>query len=158
MNTGIYVFPIIGGYIVVKNSIPVIVWLFVTFYAVMNTGINLVNSAEDYDEDRKMGIRTAAHALGPKRSMYLAAVLMLAGYFSLIMLVGTFYHKGSWLALTGLMLLAWSGGWFGVDVIKGIFLGKGDFEDRARGCGAMVPKWFVITRYPIWLFLLLCLI
>ena len=158
VNTGIYVFPILGGYLVVKNWIPLNIWLFVIFYAVMNTGINLVNSAEDYDEDRRMGIRTAAHALGLKRTLYLAALLMLAGYFSLIALVGTFYHTGSWLALAGLTVLAWSAGRFAVDVIRGIFLGKKEMQQRAKDCGAKVPKWFVITRYPIWLFLLLCLI
>ncbi len=158
VNTGIYVFPILGGYLVVRNSIPLNVWLFVLFYALMNTGINLVNSAEDYEEDRKAGIKTAAHSLGLKRTMYLAAALMLGGYLPLLALLGDFYHRGSWSAFIGLFLLIGFEALFISDVIRSIFLGKSGMEQRAKDCGAKVPKWFVITRYPIWLFLLLCLI
>jgi len=157
VNTGIYVLPLVGGYLILSGEIGAVVWAFIFFYAIMNTGINLVNSAEDYHEDKNMGIRTAAHALGIKRTMRLAVFLMLTGYLSLLLILLDFYWKGGWPEIAGISILAISALFFVPDAIK-CGLPDRNIESQAKRCGKKVPFWFVITRYPIWLFLLLYLI
>jgi 1,4-dihydroxy-2-naphthoate octaprenyltransferase len=48
-------------------------------YGTLQTGVILVNTAEDYPEDRQMEVKTAIVALGLRRGITTAAVLALAG-------------------------------------------------------------------------------
>jgi 4-hydroxybenzoate polyprenyltransferase len=48
-------------------------------YGVLQTGVILVNTAEDYPEDRQMGVQTAIVRLGLPRGIATAVVLTLAG-------------------------------------------------------------------------------
>lgn len=157
VNTGIYVLPLLGGYLILSGEIAVAVWAFILLYAIMNTGINLVNSAEDYQEDKEIGIRTAAHALGIKRTMRLAVFLMLTGYLSLLFILLAFYRKGGWSGIAGVSILSVAALFFIFDTVK-CTLPEADMAGQAKRCGKRVPLWFVITRYPIWLFLLLYII
>jgi UbiA prenyltransferase family len=53
-------------------------------YGLMQTGVILVNTAEDYPEDRQMGVKTAILALGLWRGITAALVLAVAGAAGLI--------------------------------------------------------------------------
>jgi alpha-ketoglutarate-dependent taurine dioxygenase/4-hydroxybenzoate polyprenyltransferase len=48
-------------------------------FGIMQSGILLVNNAEDLDEDEREGIRTASIVLGPRRAMAVAAGMVVAG-------------------------------------------------------------------------------
>ena len=60
------------------------VLLVAAFYGLMQTGVILVNTAEDFPEDRKLGVRTAIVALGLKGGIGFAGVLHLLGGAGLI--------------------------------------------------------------------------
>ncbi|HEY8506273.1 MAG TPA: UbiA family prenyltransferase [Gemmataceae bacterium] len=54
-------------------------------YGLLQTGVLLVNTAEDYPEDRQMGVRTAIVALGLRRGIGVAAVLAVVGSAGLLL-------------------------------------------------------------------------
>lgn len=54
-------------------------------YGMLQTGVILVNTAEDFPEDRQMGVRTAIVALGLPRGIATAAALTLAGSLPLLL-------------------------------------------------------------------------
>jgi 4-hydroxybenzoate polyprenyltransferase len=60
------------------------VLLVAVFYGLMQTGVILVNTAEDYPEDRQLGVRTVIVALGLTRGMRLAVVLVVLGGLGLV--------------------------------------------------------------------------
>lgn len=78
--------------------------LFTLSFGLIQCGILLVNSAEDYPEDLETGMRTVIVALGPVRGMSWAAWLVtLAGSLHLVLLLRLSQHSP--LALHGLTLL-----------------------------------------------------
>jgi len=54
-------------------------------YGMLQTGVILLNTAEDFPEDRQMGVNTAIVALGLPRGIGAAAVLTLAGSAPLLL-------------------------------------------------------------------------
>jgi 4-hydroxybenzoate polyprenyltransferase len=54
-------------------------------YGMLQTGVILVNTAEDYPEDRQMGVRTAIVTLGLPRGIATAVTLTLAGAAALLL-------------------------------------------------------------------------
>jgi 1,4-dihydroxy-2-naphthoate octaprenyltransferase len=54
-------------------------------FGLMQTGTILVNTAEDYPEDQKMGVRTVIVALGLKRGLSVAWVFTVLGSLGLLM-------------------------------------------------------------------------
>jgi alpha-ketoglutarate-dependent taurine dioxygenase/4-hydroxybenzoate polyprenyltransferase len=73
-------------------------------YGLMQTGVLLVNTAEDLDEDEREGIRTAAVALGAHGSMRAALLLSVVGALSLIaMFVASLNHFWQSIAVAPLL-------------------------------------------------------
>jgi len=77
------------------------------FYGLMQTGVILVNAAEDYPEDRELGVRTVIVSLGLKRGLSLALLLGLLGGLGLeVTFLGLFLNRQLPLAtLVGLLPL-----------------------------------------------------
>jgi 4-hydroxybenzoate polyprenyltransferase len=69
------------------------VWAVSLAYGLMQTGVILVNTAEDYPEDRQMGVRTAILALGLTPGMVLALVLAVVGCAGLVASYAVLYWQ-----------------------------------------------------------------
>ncbi|UCF07705.1 MAG: UbiA family prenyltransferase [Thermoplasmata archaeon] len=156
---GVYVLPIVAGYLLVDKVLTFTFLGFVAGYAIMNLGINLVNTCEDFSEDRKLGIRTIAHTLGLRSTLDLAFFsTLLGGALAMLCLLGRGYDiiiisfPGSSLAIL----------FFATSVMTVFMTSKEilvvgqahDLERSAKKHAIKMPKWFVITRYPMWLFAL----
>jgi 1,4-dihydroxy-2-naphthoate octaprenyltransferase len=70
------------------------VWGVAVCYGLTQTGVILVNAAEDYPEDRHMGVRTAIVALGLARGIGLALGLMVVGWVGLLGSYALLSHEG----------------------------------------------------------------
>lgn len=80
------------------------------FYGLMQTGVVLVNTAEDFPEDRQLGVRTVIVALGLPQGLALAAVLASVGSTGLVsslvlLFVGREFHGPGYLGLLPLLLV-----------------------------------------------------
>jgi 1,4-dihydroxy-2-naphthoate octaprenyltransferase len=76
---GLFTGPMLFAAMLVQPWPEMLVALVCLFYGLMQTGVILVNTAEDLPEDRHMGVRTAVVALGLPRSMALAWALTEVG-------------------------------------------------------------------------------
>jgi 4-hydroxybenzoate polyprenyltransferase len=64
---------------------------FAMAYGAIQMGIILVNTAEDYPEDREAGVRTVIVALGLSRGIALASALVTVGATVMLVTLATFY-------------------------------------------------------------------
>lgn len=65
--------------------------LFAMAYGAVQMGIILVNTAEDYPEDREAGVRTVIVTLGLSRGIGLAAGLVMAGSVAMLITLSALY-------------------------------------------------------------------
>lgn len=79
----IFVGPMFLAAQLVSPTVTLSLTLLILAYATQQTGIVLINSAEDYLEDQAMNVRTTIVALGLKRGVALAHLLVFAGAGSL---------------------------------------------------------------------------
>lgn len=121
---------------------PVGVLVAALSFGAMQTGVLLVNTAEDLDEDEREGIRTAAVALGAAGTMRLGAALALGGGLAYAALLGAWIGAGPALValLPCLLVMAWNARWLGALVKR--TRGKPESEARAaiRKQGRYVPR------------------
>ncbi len=150
---GVYVLPILAGHMILDPDLSSGFIFFVTGYAVLNLGINLVNVAEDYEVDMKCGISTAAHRLGVRTTVTLASLFTIIGSLTVIPFLSP---RGlSLLSLLPFALLL-SALVFTCADIGTIPLSKE--PERVSGLkGKRLPLYFISTRYPMVLILLLSL-
>ena len=157
---GLYVLPILGGWFVFRAALEPFFVVFLVGYALMNEGFTLVNMCEDTAEDREAGIRTWAHILGLKRSLYLAYIFSLSGILCVVAFIYKIYATSSGpislLTLGALLLTAVLIIWAGFEV--GQALHGDDLEGNAKRYGKNLQKWFIMTRYPLILTALLLLV
>lgn len=76
---GLYALPPAGGWYIIRGRLDLPVLVFALGYAMLMEGITVVNTCEDYAEDASIGIKTLAHALGIRRTLALGAWLACAG-------------------------------------------------------------------------------
>jgi 4-hydroxybenzoate polyprenyltransferase len=76
---GLFTGPMVFSALLFSPWLPWDVWAVAAAYGMMQTGAILVNTAEDYPEDRALGVRTVIVALGLGRGMVLALVLATLG-------------------------------------------------------------------------------
>jgi len=142
---GLYTLPILAGWFLFNYSLPIHFLIFVVGYALMNEGFTLVNTCEDYSEDREAGIKTWAHVFGLKKTLLLAFLFSASGFLCLV----PFLFVESLSIFTGLMLVILS---FSIlHASKEVFLvSKGkDLEKSAKKYGPRMRTWFIMTRYPL---------
>ena len=83
-----------------------------TGFGVMQTGVILVNTAEDLDEDEREGIRTAAVVLGARGTIRLARAFVVSGAGSYLAIVAMTCTPAGWLGLVPLAVVAvWNERW-----------------------------------------------
>ena len=148
---GMYALSPLGGWFVLKDGIDLPFIMFITGYALMNEGFTLVNTCEDYSEDKTEGIKTWAHIFGLKRTLQIATIFSFCGLLSMIYLGYRIYFSFDGLKdvpdvilliLSAILVL--KAGLEVNDVRKGE-----DLEQRAKLYGKRLAKWFISTRYPI---------
>jgi 4-hydroxybenzoate polyprenyltransferase len=159
---GVYVVPIVAGYLLMNGELTFLFLGFVTGYAVMNLGINLVNTCEDYSEDRLLGIKTVAHSIGMRKTLDLAfTTSLIGGGIALLCLMALGYPRLSQVIdLTFIAILIYVLSILTVFFTSFEILKVGsakNLEKSAKLHAKKMPKWFIITRYPMWLFALLLL-
>jgi 4-hydroxybenzoate polyprenyltransferase len=123
------------------------VLLVAVFYGLMQTGVILVNTAEDYPEDRQLGVRTVIVALGLTRGMTLAAVLALLGGLGLVESFLTLFVKRNMppTMLIGLVPLVLAAGVV-IYAITNVARRVGQFKEEdaikaEKGSARWVPVW-----------------
>lgn len=75
----LFVGPMLLAALLVGPTLPAAVFVYALAYGTLQMGVILVNTAEDYPEDRDAGIRTSILALGLPGGIRLAFALALAG-------------------------------------------------------------------------------
>jgi 4-hydroxybenzoate polyprenyltransferase len=105
---GLFAGPMIFAALLFRAPPPWEVFAVAMAFGMVQTGVILVNTAEDYPEDRQLGVRTAIVALGLRGGIGLAGVLAALGS---IILACTFLEvfrirQVPWLGLTALLPLA----------------------------------------------------
>ncbi len=97
----------------VFTAVPsVALLLAATGFGIMQTGVLLVNTAEDLDEDEREGIRTAAVVLGARGTIRLARALVAVGSALFAYVVATGCPPVYWLGLLPLCAVAaWNERW-----------------------------------------------
>ncbi len=156
VNIGVYILPLVAGYLVVKSDISWLFLLFVAGYAVLNLGINLVNVAEDYKEDKDKGIKTISHSMGLSKTISTAVMSLLIGtgiiltvFYVLLRFDLPVIVSFSFGAVTMLLVP--------VDLLS-LFGDVEYLEKKVQRKAKKLPLYFIITRYPMVLFLLILII
>ncbi len=153
---GLYTLPVLGGWFIFNGSLSLYIVIFTIGYAFLNEGITLVNTCEDYREDRSENIKTWAHIFELRTTMKIAMLCTLLGGLTAVM---------------GVMLKPILLGWSSYNIYSSvIFISMGiinsavilktgfsiytakekkDIETACKEAAKNMPKWFVSTRYPL---------
>jgi len=153
---GLYTLPILGGWFIFQNSLSLHIIIFCIGYALLNEGITLVNTCEDYKEDMEEDIQTWAHILSMRKTMRIAFFFTTFG--GLVAIIGvilkpiqlgwTFYSTYSSVIfiilgiINTLMILR-----IGGDIYEAG--GEEDLELSCKEAAKNMPKWFISSRYPL---------
>ncbi|MEF8836065.1 MAG: UbiA family prenyltransferase [Candidatus Thermoplasmatota archaeon] len=162
---GLYTLPVLGGWFIFQNTLSLYIVVFCVGYALLNEGITLVNTCEDYKEDMEEGIKTWAHIFNMKNTMRLAFIFTTFG--GLLAIIGvilkplnmgwTFYSTYSSILfimmgiINTIMILRIGGGIYEAG-------SKEDLEKSCKSAAKNMPKWFISSRYPLVIMTLLLLV
>lgn len=153
---GLYTLPLLGGWFIFNNSLSWYILIFTIGYALLNEGITLVNTCEDYSEDKSEGIKTWAHLFELRGTMKIALLFTLIGGLT---------------AVVGVILKPIILGWSSYNLYSTIFFilagiinvliiiktgisiyvagERPNIEKSCKKAAKNMPKWFVSTRYPL---------
>ncbi len=150
---GLYTLPLISGWFIFNSSLEIYFIVFVIGYALMNEGFTLVNTCEDYREDEEEGIRTWAHILGLKKTLTIAFIFTIGGFLSVAALTfHIFFHNliFSYKGLIAFFLLGISTFTISQSCLNVYKVGiSKDLETSSKIYARKMPKWFIVTRYPL---------
>jgi 4-hydroxybenzoate polyprenyltransferase len=116
-------------------------------FGMVQTGVILVNTAEDYPEDRRMGVRTAIVALGLRRGLGVALALAALGSAILVATFAEVYHlrtvPAPGLAALVPLAAACGGVTLGIGRLWRRLCEKTEAEDvlAVKRCAKWVPLW-----------------
>lgn len=117
------------------------------FYGLMQTGVILVNTAEDYPEDRQLKVRTVIVAVGLARGMTWAAALAVVGAVGSLASFGVLFLERQllWVYGIGLVPLLLAGTVVGYAIAKlrrrVASLPEPGAIDTLRASARWVPAW-----------------
>jgi 4-hydroxybenzoate polyprenyltransferase len=157
---GLYALPPIGGWYIVRGNLGFPVLAFALGYALLMEGITIVNTCEDYAEDASLGIKTLAHALGIRRTLTVGA--WLAGAGGIVALAGiaaVFAPPGQRppvrLAVAAALMVYYFGNVVSVfRTLRGLSR-SADIEGETKLRAKSMAGWFLKTRYPLLLLVLI---
>jgi 1,4-dihydroxy-2-naphthoate octaprenyltransferase len=110
---GLFVGPMAFAALLVDPMPPAEVYVFAAAYGLLQTGIILVNTAEDYAEDRQAAVGTVIVTLGLPRGIALALSLIVLGSVGLLATLGVIFWQRAvpLAALAGLVPIAVACAW-----------------------------------------------
>ncbi len=162
---GLYTLPVLGGWFIFQSTLTLYIVVFCIGYALLNEGITLVNTCEDYKEDMEEGIKTWAHIFSMEKTMRVAFIFTTLG--GLLAIIGvilkpvqigwTFYNTYSSILFVGMGII----NTFVIIKIGGDIYEAGSEDDLQISCkkaAKNMPKWFISSRYPLLVMALLLLI
>lgn len=152
---GVYVLPPLAGHMIIDVNISLYFGFFVIGYALLNLGINLLNIAEDHSVDMQTDIRTVSHAMGLEMTAFMSLSTYVVGAMTVIY-VFVIMLEVIWPAMIVFSLCIITISSVGFD-ISTIFTGKISLENAIQNKAGRLPIYFVVTRYPMVLFLLVLL-
>ena len=126
---------------------PTEVLLFSLTFGLLQTGVILVNTAEDFPEDRDLGVRTIIVFTGLRAGLRLALALAALGWISLMSVIAWIgYHLGSGLGVlfAGIGPLLMAGGFVSVSLLRLVVdlpPSEADSIARAKRAARLVPVW-----------------
>ncbi|MHA1270834.1 MAG: UbiA family prenyltransferase [Candidatus Helarchaeota archaeon] len=150
---GLFTFPYINGWLMISNYFLTYGIIFLIGYILMNQGLNLINTAEDYNEDKSEGVKTWAHVFGLKNTFLISffftiigGVLCILGLFLKLFLIPLYTYNStfsnSFIILSIYFILKAS--------FEIYYIGKSDdLEKAAKDNAYKMPFWFASTRYPM---------
>ena len=143
---GLYTLTVLGGWFLVNDSFPLHLTLFSIGYALMNEGITLVNTCEDYSEDQEEGIKTWAHIFGLKKTLMLAFIFTFLGLSCIISIfiktmIPTFLTL-ILVVISTFSILKTTKQIYGISKASNL-------EKSAKKHAPKMGKWFMMTRYPL---------
>ncbi len=154
VNLGVYVLPILAGYLVIDNNISTGFLIFIAGYSLLNLGINLVNVAEDYEVDKNSNIITIAHKLGVGKTIGTASLTAWVGgaviLVTLFPLINDFYTGAIFIIMLIAILFT------SIDIT--LILISENIHQNVQKKGKRLPIYFISTRYPMVLMLLFSLL
>lgn len=151
---GLYFLPIVAGAYVVIGRLPVFIILFGIGYALIMQGITVINTCEDYEEDKALKIQTIAHVLGIRQTLALGSTCVAIGGIidlALLCLFKIEWNAIDFFVLLGILLLCL----FFMMTILHISKNLYDYsrvenqKDVCKQEAKKMPKWFLATRYPL---------
>lgn len=153
---GLYTLPVLGGWFIHNSSLSIYIVVFTIGYALLNEGITLVNTCEDYSEDKSEGIKTWAHIFELRNTMKIALIFTLIGGLTAVIgviLKPVFLSWSTYNMYSSLLFIV-AGIFNSLIIIKtgfSIYVAekKEDIEKSCKDAAKNMPKWFVSTRYPL---------
>lgn len=150
---GLFAFPFINGWLMISNTFTLFGMIVLIGYILMNEGLNLVNTAEDYDEDQSEGIKTWAHVFGLKNTFRIAYIFTLiggvcciVGFFMKLFIIPLYTYNlalaSAFIILSGSFILKST-----IDIYK--ISKEEDLKKAAKDNASKLPFWFASTRYPM---------
>ncbi|MHA1231454.1 MAG: UbiA family prenyltransferase [Candidatus Helarchaeota archaeon] len=150
---GLFMFPFINGWLMISNYITLFGILFLIGYILLNQGMNLINTAEDYDEDLSLGVKTWAHVFGLKRTFNISIVFIstggaccIIGLLMKLLIIDLFLYNTA-LSASFIVLSVY----FILKTINDIYFvsRQEDLKKAAKENSYKMPLWFASTRYPM---------
>lgn len=145
---GLFAGPMIFAAWIISSHPPTEVYLIALAYGLLQTGVILVNTAEDYPEDQAAEVRTAIVALGLRRGITVSFVLTILGSLWLLASLGWISWRQSTSSLVFLLVILVVAASclfavFGIWRLRRGLSAADDREDAAavKASGKLVPIW-----------------
>jgi len=148
---GLFTGPMLFVTLIFDPSPPFPVWVVSVAFGLLQSGVILVNTAEDYSEDSQLSVNTIIVALGLKRGIQLAAWLTVAGTVVAVSALIALYGSRGLLAERWPWLLPFAGAGIFDSLCIGRLCGAVVRSDQAsavetvRQSAKLVPVWMTAT-------------
>ncbi|MHA1695848.1 MAG: UbiA family prenyltransferase [Candidatus Helarchaeota archaeon] len=150
---GLFMFPYINGWLMIKLNFQVYGIIYLIGYILLNEGMNLINTAEDFDEDLSENVKTWAHVFGLKWTFKIALIFTVIGgvcciWGLLIKLLSSQIYlynvsfSSAFIIMSSIFILKSS--WDLYSIGK-----RDDLRKAAKENAYRMPFWFASTRYPM---------
>lgn len=160
---GLYFLPIIAGWYIMTNRLSVLIIFFGIGYALIMQGITFVNTCEDFKEDKTAGIRTFAHVIGVRKTLFLGSIFVsVGGLIDLVLLLFIRINMSTLRVIPSVIIvLLGVFFFFSISYISRNLYLVGVSANPIALCkknAAKMPVWFITTRYPLFFISLLLIL
>jgi 4-hydroxybenzoate polyprenyltransferase len=156
---GLYFLPVVAGYFIVRNQVSVFILLFGTGYALIMEGITFINTCEDFEEDKISGIRTIAHVLGIRKTLFLGSIFVSVGGCIALGLISYRLKPESIQIIPCAVVFALGIVFVGsiIYISRKLFIISKSNRPLVlcKKYAVKMPIWFLVTRYPLFFLALL---